>query len=72
LWQEAVLPFAKFKTFEQKVFKDGAQAIFPTGEAILPHEYAQFREINFVFSVNTRGDATTGVFLIDGLELIPN
>ena len=72
VWQEAVLPFANFKTYEQKVFKDGAQKIFPKGEAILPEEYGQFKEILFVFDINSRGNATTGVFLLDGLELIPN
>lgn len=71
-WAEITIPFGNFKSFEQKVWKDGTQKIFPGGETIRPEEYGQLKEIHFVFAIENRGKAVAGEFLIDGLELVPN
>ncbi|MEI6715400.1 MAG: carbohydrate binding domain-containing protein [Verrucomicrobiota bacterium] len=71
-WNEITIPFDKFKSFEQKTWKDGAQKVFPGGESIRPEEFAQIKEIHMVFSIENRGNAATSQFLVDGLELVPN
>jgi hypothetical protein len=35
-WAEITIPFGNFKSFQQKVWKDGTQNIFPCGQTIPP------------------------------------
>ena len=71
-WTEYSLPFSEFKTYEYKVWKDGAQQIFKGGEPIPDADYPQLNAVRFVFDILNRGTATAGHFMIAGLELVEN
>lgn len=70
-WREAVIPLEEFKTWERKVWKNGEQKVFPAGQPIAQAEYPLLKEMWFNFDVNRRGNSSTAVVLIDGLELVP-
>ncbi|MEI6713941.1 MAG: hypothetical protein WCO60_09325 [Verrucomicrobiota bacterium] len=71
-WQTVDLPFSAFKDWANKAWVNGEQKIYAGGQPIRPEDYGQFKELRFTFDINFRGTASTGIFLIDGLELIPN
>ena len=70
LWREYTIPFSDFKYYQFKVWKDGAQKVYPGGEPLAEGDLAQIVRISFVFYIGGRGTDTTARALIDGLELI--
>jgi hypothetical protein len=69
-WKEYNIPFSDFHYYGFKVWKDGAQKVFPGGEPLAEGDLQQITRISFVFYIAGRGTDTTGRALIDGLELI--
>lgn len=71
-WKEAIIPFSNFVSWPQKVSVKGEIKEFPRGMKIQPEEFSQFKQLSIGFDVAKRGNASTAVVLIDGLELVPN
>ncbi|MEI6715904.1 MAG: hypothetical protein WCO60_19305 [Verrucomicrobiota bacterium] len=69
-WTQVTIPFDAFKTYEQRIWKNGAQVKFPSGEPIKIEDFEKLSEIRFVFSVEGRGKATVGHLMIDDLALV--
>lgn len=71
-WTEVTLPFSGFKNYEVKEWKNGVQSIWKGGEPIAEADYPLINAVLFVFNVNSRGTATAGHFVVDGLTLLEN
>ena len=69
-WKEFTFDFSQFKTWEQKVVKDGVHKVFKAGDPILESDYELFNHCQFVFDVAKRGDATAAHLIVDNLVLL--
>ncbi|MEI6715258.1 MAG: hypothetical protein WCO60_15985 [Verrucomicrobiota bacterium] len=70
VWTEYSIPFSEFRYAPFKVWKDGAQKVYPGGGQIEESELAQIVRVTFWFFIEGRGTDTKGRALIDSLELV--
>jgi hypothetical protein len=69
-WKEFTFNFSDFKSWEQKVYKDGKQTIFKGGEPIQGADYELFNRCGFTFDVTKRGTGTSAQIVVDDLVLL--
>jgi len=69
-WTQVTVPLENFKRAGAKIWKNGAQVVFPGGDPIDDDDYANIVKLRFATVIDMRGTNTEGHLMFDAVELL--